>query len=155
MQLKRGIGKVLKYGVLLSTYALVASVVLQIFARFFLTTTPPWTEAASRLFFIYSTAFAAGLALQHRYYVHLDVFFELLPKVMQKWLRLFIPLFTLLLFGLMTIYSITFIVYGHREFSPSMGIRMSYVFASTFILGASVSYYALLQFATEVKNWNK
>lgn len=150
----RWIDKILKYGVLISTYLLIGSVLLQIFARFFLEKTPPWTEEASRMFFIYATAFAAGLALKNRYYVHLDVFFARLPQRVQGWLMLLIPLFTFVLFGLLTVYSIGFIRLGHAEFSPSMGIRMSFVFFSVFIMGASISYYALLQLLKEIRKRN-
>ena len=149
--MKKGIAKILKYGTLLSTYLLIASVLLQIFARFFLTNTPPWTEEASRMFFIYATAFAAGLALKQNYYVHLDFFFDKLPAQIQGWLKLTIPLLTAILFGLLAIYAVSFLVLGHAEYSPSMGIRMSFVFSSIFILGGSVCYFALLQLGSEIK----
>ena len=151
--MEKTISSILKYGTLLSTYALIASVLLQIFARFFLANTPPWTEEASRMFFIYSTAFAAGLALKQNYYVHLDVFFDRLPSPVQKWLRLLIPTAILFLFGLLSVFAIQFISLGHYEFSPSMGIRMSFVFTSIFILGISVSYFAYRQLIRELKKW--
>ena len=141
--MQKAISRILKYGVLLSTYALVGSVLLQIFARFFLANTPPWTEEASRLFFIYATAFAAGLAFEGRYYVHLDVFYNQLSKRIQRLIDLVVPTLVLLLFGLLTIYAVRFVILGHQEFSPSMKIRMSLAFCSMFILGASISYYAL------------
>jgi len=140
--MQRTVTRVLKYGVLLSTYGLIGSVLLQIFARFFLENTPPWTEATSRMFFIYATAFAAGLAFKNNYYVHLDVVFDKLPANIQRVLEVIIPALVLLLFGLLTIYAIPFIMAGHFEFSPSMNIRMSFVFFSMFIMGASICYYA-------------
>jgi len=136
------IRRFLKYGTLISTYLLLASVVLQITARFLLEQAPSWTEETSRLFFIYSTAFAAGLALRDKYYVHLDLFFEKLNPRVQRILLFIIPSMTLFLFGIMSIYSIAFILLGHQETSPSMGIRMSFVFLSLFIMSASLAYYA-------------
>lgn len=144
--MKRNISRLLKYGLLISTYALIGSVLLQVFARFFLANTPAWTEEASRLFFIYATAFASGLALKDRYYVHLDIFFEQFPKKIQHTVELIIPLLTFTLFSILTIFSIQFIVQGYAEFSPSMKIRMAFVFFSMFIMGASISYYALIEF---------
>ena len=144
--MKKNIARLLKYGLLISTYGLIGSVLLQVFARFFLSNTPAWTEEASRLFFIYATAFAAGLALKDRYYVHLDIFFEQFPEKVQHTLELIIPLFTFMLFSILTIFSIQFIVQGYAEFSPSMKIRMAFVFSSMFIMGASISYYAALDF---------
>ena len=149
--MQKTISRILKYGVLLSTYGLIGSVLLQIFARFFLDNTPPWTEAASRMFFIYATAFAAGLALKNNYYVHLDVFFDKLPANIQRLLEIAIPALILVLFGLLTIYAIPFIVAGHFEFSPSMKIRMSFVFFSMFIMGASICYYAWRELKRQFK----
>lgn len=142
----------MKYGILLSTYGLIGSVLLQIFARFFLPNTPPWTEEVARLCFIYATAFAAGLALKHRYYVHLDVFFNTLPDRFKRLLLIFIPACTLILFAILGIYALQFIAFGHREFSPSMPIRMSFVFFSMLVMGAAVSYYACLDLLRAIKN---
>lgn len=150
----KSISTILKYGTLLSTLGLIGSVLLQIFARFFLTNTPPWTEETSRLFFIYAIAFAAGLALKSRYYVHLDLFFNQLPKGVQQLLLIAIPALISVLFLSIAIASLWFIYQGHSEFSPSMGIRMSYVFSSMFIMGASISLYALLAFLKALKNRN-
>lgn len=142
--MQRGISRILKYGTLLSTYGLIGSVLLQIFARFFLANTPPWTEEVARLCFIYATAFAAGLALKQQYYVHLDVFFRKLPDAWQRGLLLAIPAATLLLFALLGGFAIPFVIRGHQEFSPSMQLPMSMVFFSMVVLGIFVSYYAAL-----------
>jgi len=48
----------LKYGTLLTSTGFVFTVSLQIFARFFLSDVPPWTEEASRILFIYAIEFA-------------------------------------------------------------------------------------------------
>lgn len=141
-KMEKAISRLLKYGTLVSTYALIGSVLLQIFARFFLSNTPPWTEEASRLFFIYATAFGAGLAFKSHYYVHLDVFYNKLSSKVQKGIDVLIPILVLILFALMSIYAIGFVRLGHYEFSPSMKMRMSIAFLSMFIMGASISYYA-------------
>ena len=153
--MQKAVSRFLKYGTLLSTYALVGSVLLQIFARFFLANTPPWTEEASRLFFIYATAFASGLALKNQYYVHLDVFYDRLPEKIQRLLNKLIPIFIFILFALLTVYSIQFIFLGHQEYSPSMKIKMSFVFASIFVMGASISYYAILEMIKNFKNGDR
>lgn len=142
----------LKYGTLLSTYGLIGSVLLQIFARFFLANTPPWTEEVARLFFIYATAFAAGLALKQQYYVHLDVLFRKFPTRVRKWLLVAISACTLLLFALLGIFAVPFVLRGHYEFSPSMPLRMSFVFFSMLIMGVFMSYYAALEMIKTFKN---
>lgn len=146
--------KFLKYGTLISTYALIGSVLLQIFARFFLTSTPAWTEEASRLFFIYSTAFAAGLALKSDEYVALDLFYEKLSPSFKKRILVLVQGLTVLLFGAMAISALQFVKLGIPEFSPSMKISMSIAFFSMFLLSISVSYFAYLELKKILKKEN-
>ena len=81
------INRSLKYGTLICTYAFIASVLIQIYARFFMESAPSWTEEASRLFFVYAIAFASGLAYRDGYYVALDFFFSLFFLQVLQFLR--------------------------------------------------------------------
>ena len=150
----RSFSRFLKYGTLVSTYALLASVLLQIFARFFLANAPSWTEEASRLFFIYATAFASGLALKNRYYVHLEVFFNRFPVRIQRVLLMVIPLLTFFLFVVISIFALQFVYLGHSEYSPSMKMRMSFAFLSILIMGVSLSAFAFMDFWKALKKSN-
>ncbi len=141
--LNKTIGRLLKMGTLLSTYGLLFTVLLQIICRFSPINTPPWTEEASRLFFIYAMSFAAGLAMKNEFYVHLDMFFDRFPERIKKILNLAIPLITLVLFVVMAIYAIKFVVLGLSEKSPSMGFNMGIAFFSIFIMSASICYYLI------------
>ena len=136
------ITRLLKYGTIASTYLLVASVLLQIFARFFLPNTPAWTEEASRLFFVYAISFAAGLALRDNAYVYLEFFYDRLPSAIRRVLQVLIPISTFLLFLCMAYYTVSFVMLGHLEHSPSMKFEMSYVFASMFILAITMTFFA-------------
>ncbi|MFT5885316.1 MAG: TRAP-type C4-dicarboxylate transport system permease small subunit [Arcticibacterium sp.] len=149
--IKKTLGRFLKYGTLISTYCLIASVLLQIFARFFLTNTPPWTEEASRLFFIYAIAFSAGLALKSEAYVYLDVFYDKLSPKIQKGVLWAVRLLTLILFGLMACYALIFTKNGLSETSASIPMPMAVSFFSMFILTASVSFYAYLDLKKPLK----
>ena len=149
--MQKYITKFLKYGTLISTYCLIGSVLLQIFARFFLANTPAWTEEASRLFFIYAMAFAAGLALKSDEYVALDLFFEKLSPTLKKRLLMLVQGLTLLLFGIMAIFSLKFVQLGLPESAPSMKISMAIAFFSMFLMSASVCYFAYLELKSHSK----
>lgn len=150
--LHKTIGRILKVGVLLSTWGLIFTVLLQIFCRFTPLDTPTWTEEASRLFFIYAMSFGAGLAMKNEYYVHLDMFFSSFPVKMQRLLVKVIPIISLFLFAVMAIYSIQFMLLGIPEKSPSMGFNMGIAFFSMFIMSASVSYYLWKKIQRNYKN---
>ena len=137
------IDRFLKYGTLIFTFAFMASVLLQIFARFFLASAPSWTEEASRLFFIYAIAFSAGIAIKGGYYVSLEYFFNLFPSKMQRVLEKIIPICGSLLFGVIAFYSFQFVYLGHQEHSPSMAMSMSIAFFSMVVLFISLCYYSI------------
>jgi len=153
--LHKTIGRILKYGVLLSTWGLIVTVLVQIVCRFTPIATPSWTEEASRIFFIYAMSFAAGLAMKNEYYVHLDMFYSRLPKAMQRFLTKAIPIITLLLFGIMAIYAIQFILLGIPEQSPSMGFNMGVAFFSMFIMSISICYYVVIKIKKVFKGKNR
>ncbi|MEM1120169.1 MAG: TRAP transporter small permease subunit [Bacteroidota bacterium] len=153
--MQKYITKLLKYGTLISTYGLIGSVLLQIFARFFLANTPAWTEETSRLFFIYAMAFAAGLALKSDEYVALDLFFEKFSPALQKRLLLLVQGLIVLLFGIMAVFSLQFVQLGLPESSPSMAISMSVAFFSMFLMSASICYFACLEIQKIRKKINR
>ena len=153
--LHKTIGRLLKYGVLLSTWGLIATVLLQIICRFTPIATPSWTEEASRIFFIYATSFAAGLAMKSNYYVHLDMFYSRLPEGVQRFLTKAIPVITFLLFGIMALYAIQFVLLGMPEKSPSMGFNMGVAFFSMFVLSVSICYYLVIRVKKKFKAKNR
>jgi len=137
--------KLLGLGTLLSAVGFIGSTVIQIFARFFLESAPPWTEEASRLFFIYTMSFAAGLALRDKYYVELDVFYRKFSKRMKYITDLFIQICTVLLFAIMGLYSLQYVKLGSTETSPSLQIPMSFAFLSILFMSITVVLYAILE----------
>lgn len=141
--MRKGIGRILKIGTLLSTWGLIAMVLLQIICRFSWFETPSWTEEASRILFIYAISFASGLALKSsNYYVALDAFYNMFNSKIKLVLDRSIPIVIFLLFAVFAFYSIRFISLGMIEKSPSMGFNMGVSFCSMFIIGATLCYYS-------------
>lgn len=141
----KALSKLLSVGTLLSTIGFIGSVVIQIFARFFLASAPSWTEEASRLFFIYAMSFAAGLALRDKYFVELGFFYEKFSKRIKYIIDMFIQLCTVLLFAIMGFYSLQYIQLGSTETSPSMRIPMSFAFVSILLMSFTVIIYAFVE----------
>ena len=138
----KAIGRFLKLGTLLSTTALVLSVLVQIYARFFMENAPSWTEEASRLFFIYAICFASGLAFKQNYFVSLDLITGSLSKKSNKLLETVLTSMVFLLFMVVAIYSISYIKLGYVEKSPSLGFNMSISFTSILLMSSSICFYA-------------
>lgn len=152
--LHKTVGRILKYGTLLSTWGLIFTVLLQIFCRFTPIATPSWTEEASRIFFIYAMSFGAGLAMKNDFYVHLDMFYNRFPQKLQRFLTKAIPIVVFFLFGVMAIYAVQFIILGIPEQSPSMGFNMGVAFFSMLIMSLSICYYLAIKIRRNFKNGN-
>ena len=143
----------LKYGTLLTSLGFVMTVSLQIFARFFLSDVPPWTEEASRILFIYAIAFSSGLAYRGNYFVFLEAFYANFSDILKKKIDLISPILSLVLFGFCGFYSLSMLEMGLNEYSPTLHILMIIPFLSIFILSLSVSYYSLMAFLKKIKFW--
>ena len=153
MSFKIFLSKFLKYGTLLTSLGFVMTVSLQIFARFFLSDVPPWTEEASRILFIYAIAFSSGLAYRGNYFVFLEAFYASFSDTLKKKIDLISPIFSLVLFGFCGFYSIYMIRMGFYEFSPTLQIIMAIPFFSILLLSFSISYYSFLAFLKKIKFW--
>jgi TRAP-type C4-dicarboxylate transport system permease small subunit len=153
MSFKIFLSKFLKYGTLLTSLGFVMTVSLQIFARFFLSDVPPWTEEASRILFIYAIAFSSGLAYRGNYFVFLEAFYASFSDILKKKIDLISPILSLVLFGFCGFYSLSMLEMGLNEYSPTLHILMIIPFLSIFILSLSISYYSLTAFLKKIKFW--
>ena len=153
MSFKIFLSKFLKYGTLLTSLGFVMTVTVQIFARFFLSDVPPWTEEASRILFIYAIAFSSGLAYRGNYFVFLEAFYANFSDILKKKIDLISSILSLVLFGFCGFYSLSMLEMGLNEYSPTLHILMVIPFLSIFILSLSVSYYSLTAFLRKIKFW--
>lgn len=146
----------LEWGTVVSALGLIGTVVLQIVTRrFFVDFAPSWTEEASRFFFIYAISFGAGLAQKEGYFISMDYFYNIFNPKMRGVLDLLISVSSIVLFLLVSIFSIFFIRLGTIETSPSLGLPMSIAFTSMFIMSASVLYFLVVQLYDKIKTANK
>ena len=155
MKFKKYIDRIVELGVIISLTAMILSVVVQVFTRFFMESAPHWTEESARIFFIFSVAFGAGLAIRDHSYVLLDYFQNKFNIRTRERIQIIIQ-GIIMLFGILILYySIPFIQLGSSETSPSLQIKMSYVFSSMLILGILIIYYSALELIYKSKHTNQ
>ena len=143
--LKKIMDTVLETGTLLSLLGMISVVTIQVVARFALPKAPPWTEEAARIFFIYTVAFAGGLAVKSGAFVAVDTFVAMLPQKAQTAINMGIHFVTVLFMWLIAYHSLTYIKVGSIQLSPALKVRMSYVFASTFIVSFFIGLYSAIE----------
>jgi len=149
--MKKVIEKILNLGTLISTVGFVGATVIQIFARTFLESAPPWTEEASRFFFLYSIGFAAGLAMKGDYFVYLDIFYAKMSPRYKKVVDSIVMLSVITIFALIGIYAIQYMQLGMAERSPSLGIPMVIPFTSILLMSFSICLYAIYELTSKRK----
>lgn len=121
------------------------SVLVQVFSRTFLTTSPVWTEELTRFCLIYIGALGAGLALRSGDMVNVDLLCESLPGRWPWVMRLVCAVLT-------AVFSITLLtaawkytLIGTRQTAPSLGWRMDAIHASMLVLFIALGIWALLR----------
>lgn len=124
---------------------MVGVVLLQISSRYFLPFSVHWTEEAARISFLYTVAFAAGLATRDHAFVNVDLLPISLKGRKLFILQVFLELVTLLFLVVMFVHSIRFVELGGRQTSASLRIRMWWVFAVTAIIPFSMAIYTAME----------
>ena len=145
IRLTRGVSYLLKLGTIVSTLGFMGSVLIQIVARFLLSSAPSWTEEASRFFFLYAVSFAAGLALRGNYYVQLDLFYNRMSSKARRVIDVSVYLAITILFLALGGYAIPFVLLGIPENSPSLGVSMSVAFTSMICMAVPMIFFAILR----------
>lgn len=144
MKKRDAIGTILEVGAFLSFSALIITVLLQVFTRFlFPAKSFVWTEEASRIFFIYSIAFAAPLAMKNQEFVNVDIILNALPKRTRKVLELSIHIINIVLFSIVFFQAIKFAKLGIGQTLPTMRIPAYYAFSSIAMMTLFIVYYAI------------
>ena len=147
MNFKIFLSKFLKYGTLLTSLGFVITVSLQIFARFFLSDVPPWTEEASRILFIYAIAFSSGLAYRGNYFVYLEAFYNGFSDALKQKIDLLSPLLSLVLFGFFVDFIHCPCLKWDSMNTPNTSHHIMIIpFLSILILSLSINYYSFFSF---------
>src|SRR6056297_1352590 len=130
--------KLFNAGALISLGAMILIVALQVFTRFFMESTPHWTEEAARIFFIYSVAFGTAIGVKNGDFIKLNLIGKYLSAWNDRLLNIFIDLTTIAFALILIIHSVKFVKLGMDELSPALEITMGFVFISITIIGLSI-----------------
>lgn len=151
MKTIKRIRKVLKFGTFLGTLGFIIATLIQIYARFFMEKAPSWTEEAARLFFVFSIGCASGLAMRGNYYVHFDYVYNKFSPQWKKIIKIIINGLLVVLFSILSYYSIEFVLLGKDENSPSLKFPMSIAFLGIALMVFSITFFTVVQFIKQLK----
>jgi TRAP-type transport system small permease protein len=135
--------KMINVGAFISLGAMITVVSIQVFSRFFMESTPHWTEEAARIFFIYSVAFGTGIGIRNGDFITINLIGRHLSPKYDRLLQISIHVITIAFSIILVIGSWHFIKLGMDERSPALQVTMGFVFASIMIIGLAVAFFTL------------
>ena len=137
--------KITTYGAFCSMLGIVVAITIQVVARFLLPSAPNWTEEVARMCFVWLVAFGVAIGIRERAFVKLEILTNYISAEAHRKLQLLIFAVICLFSVAMLYYSFLFIRLGLPEQSPALGMNMSGVFASIWIMMLSITLLSLEQ----------
>ncbi len=146
------INNLFKAGALISLTAMITVVALQVFSRYFMDSSPHWTEEAARMFFIYAVAFGTGAGMKNGDFIRLDLLEKYLSTRAEYWLDVVTDVIVLIFALFLIAGSIKFVGLGMDELSPALQITMGYIFISIAIIGIAIVLFTVAHLWQTVKS---
>ncbi|WP_139973618.1 MULTISPECIES: TRAP transporter small permease [Brucella/Ochrobactrum group] len=144
-KLFKGLEGIYRLLILAAFLILMGTVLLQVYARTFLSSAPVWTEELTRFCLLYIGALGAGLALRSGDMVNVDLLCESLPGRMPWLLRLASAALTVVFAVILLPAAWDYTMIGSRQTAPSLGWRMDFVHATQLVLLAALGLWAVMR----------
>ena len=141
--IRKVIDAISTFGAVAGFLVMIGVVLLQVLSRYVLPFSVHWTEEAARFSFLYTVAFASGLAIREEAFVNVDLVPIALKGRSRTVLALFIDGVTLVFLVVLFRYSLQLVSIGARQTSASLRIPVSFVFFITTIISVCMAYYTL------------
>jgi tripartite ATP-independent transporter DctM subunit len=116
--------------------AMTVLVTIQVFARYVLNDTPPWSEELCRYLFVWASFLGACLAMGRAAHLGVDSLVVRLPAPVREALRHAVTGLVALFAGMLVWQGAALVPAMATQRSPSMGISLMYVFAAIPVAGA-------------------
>ena len=143
--LKR-IERLIKWAIFAVFGVMIVAVVVQVFARTFMSQPPLWTEEISRLTLMYILGFGVGASVLTGDLVNVDLALMLMPKRLRRFCEL-ASAALVAAFGFMLVPGAwEFTQLGAMQTSPALELQMQYVFASMLFFAVLLGVFGLVKF---------
>lgn len=124
---------------------LICTVLIQVFSRTFLPSSPVWTEELTRHALLYMAAFGVGLSFRNGELVNVEIICDLLPLPVQRALMFISAALTAGFCLVLLSPAWMFVSIGVLQTSPALGVRMDFIHATVLILIAVLCLFAVLR----------
>ena len=109
---------------------MVVSAFLQIFTRYVVNASLPWTDELARYTFIWSTMLGAALVHRKRGHIMIDLLVDRLVGQKQAVVKVGVDIFSLIILLVLVVQGTNMLQIGAMQITPTLEIPMSYVMLS-------------------------
>lgn len=144
--LLKQIERAIKWAIFLVFSIMIVAVVVQVFARTFMSQPPLWTEEISRLTLMYILGLGVGASVLTGDLVNVDLALMVMPKPVRRFCEL-VSAALVSAFGFMLVPGAwEFTTLGAMQTSPALQMPMQYVFASMSFFAVLLGIFGLVKF---------
>ncbi|WP_299476190.1 TRAP transporter small permease subunit [uncultured Roseibium sp.] len=144
LQIYRALELLCRAGVFIAFMVLIIAVLTQVLGRA-IGDSPVWTEELTRFALIYMTALGVGLGLMSGDLVNVDIVCDALPDPWPRVLNVVASLATAFLAAILLPGAWKYVQIGFLQKSPAMGLQMSFVHFSVFLLFLLLFVFAVMR----------
>lgn len=144
LKVYRALELVCRAGVLIAFMVLIIAVLTQVLGRA-IGDSPVWTEELTRFALIYMTALGVGLGLMSGDLVNVDIVCDALPDPWPRILNVTASLATAFLASILLPGAWKYVQIGFLQKSPAMGLQMSFIHFSVFLLFLLLLVFAVMR----------
>jgi len=109
---------------------LTVSVVLQVLTRYVLHISLSWPEELARFSCIWTVLIGASIAMERGKLHDVDIVFKYFPERVKPFIALGVNLLIFVLLSILVIHGVELTAMVHTQISPTLEIRMSYVYSA-------------------------
>jgi TRAP-type C4-dicarboxylate transport system permease small subunit len=145
------LNKILKYILVFLFLLLIITILLQVFSRYALTVTIPWTEDGARLILIVVTFLGAAVALRDNEHITITFLFKKIPAKYKNYVNIF--------FNLIILFFLIFFIKGSLEMTfmnwilPVVSLpklKIGYIYIILPISAFLMVYFLILKIVNDV-----
>lgn len=144
-ELLKRVERIIKWAIFMVFTLMIVAVMVQVYARTFLSQPPLWTEEASRVALLYIVGLGTGASVLTGDLVNVDLALMVMPKAMRKFCEL-VSAVLVSGFGFFLVPGAwEFTQSGAMQTSPTLETPMQYIFASMLVFSVLLGMFGLVK----------
>ena len=147
---QEGMARVLRWLLIVLMVAMTAAIFTQVFSRYVLQDSIPWTEEVARYILVYITFVGGALAVFENTHLKVELVVDLLSPRWQRGLHLFSASLIAMTAILLIYYGGRFTWLSRNTISPAIDQPLSWIYAVMPLAGVLMLIFAVLQIAGDL-----